>query len=164
MHQKWILYSTCDEDADSEMKALSISPVDDVLSVTGSGCRSLSLLSMNPASLSTIDYAAGQNLIFELKLAAIRSLSYRDLLNFLGIRNEGMDRKDTFLSLKDRLSDEAWMYFKNNMKKIENGIIFQGRHEQFYVKIMAPLFKTLYGRSIERIFNSETLDEQREIF
>ena len=86
--EKWILYSTCDEDSYSELKALDINESDDVLCVTGSACRTLSLMTKNPKSITSIDYAAGQNHLLELKLAAIRELDYDTLLFFLGVEGQ----------------------------------------------------------------------------
>ena len=54
-HEKWILYSTSDEDNTSELRALNLSPDDHIVSVTGSGCRTLSLLTQNPRSVVETD-------------------------------------------------------------------------------------------------------------
>ena len=97
-HEKWILYSTSDEDNTSELRALNISPDDHIISVTGSGCRTLSLLTQNPRSVVSVDYSPGQNYLLELKLAAIRSLSYDELLQFFGV-DKSKNRWQTVESL-----------------------------------------------------------------
>jgi S-adenosylmethionine-diacylglycerol 3-amino-3-carboxypropyl transferase len=161
--QPWILYSTCDEDAYSELTALDVQPSDDVLSVTGSGCRSLSLLSLNPRSLTTVDYSPGQNHLFELKLAAIRRLTYDSLLEFLGV-HPSRARWRIFQELQADISPAAARYFTSYRNKIESGVLMAGRHEQFYRRIVAPLLKLLYGDRFDRIFACDTLAEQVRLY
>lgn len=161
--EKWILYSTCDEDSFSELRALDITPNDDVVSVTGSGCRTLSLLTRNPRSITSVDYSPGQNYLLELKIAAIRALSYDDLLAFLGI--DGSDRRwDVFESLAGQISAPAAAYFRQHPQAIKNGVLFSGRHEQFYVRVVAPLMHLFFGRKLRRLFAAQTIDEQRQIY
>lgn len=161
--EKWILYSTCDEDSFSELRALDITPNDAVVSVTGSGCRTLSLLTRNPRSLVSVDYSPGQNYLLELKMAAIRALPYDDLLAFLGI-DESDHRWDTFQSLAGRLSPSAAAYFTRHPQAIKNGVLFSGRHEQFYVRVVAPLMHLFFGRKLRRLFAAQTVEEQRQIY
>ncbi|MBK1987680.1 DUF3419 family protein [Sphaerospermopsis aphanizomenoides BCCUSP55] len=161
--EKWILYSTCDEDSYSELRALELTSNDRVLAVTGSGCRTLSLLACNPKSLISVDYSAGQNYLLELKLVAIRALSYDVLLQFFGVE-DCQNRWDIFCSLRDHISPPAFAYFQANRWAIEQGILFAGRHELFYVRFVAPLMRLLYGRQMAQIARASNLEEQREIY
>lgn len=79
---EWLLYTTSDEDSDSEIRALDIQRDDVVLSVTGSGCRSLALLIKEPNKLISIDANPYQNFLLELKIAAIRHFKREDCLAF----------------------------------------------------------------------------------
>src|SRR5438067_11675708 len=161
--EKWILYSTCDEDSLSELRALNISERDRVVSVTGSGCRTLSLLSCNPNSLVSVDYSAGQNYLLELKLAAIRELSYDGLLRFLGI-DRCAQRWQTFELLERYLSPQAAAYFRRYRSAIQKGVLFSGRHELFYARFVVPIVHLLFGRTLKRIFDASTVEEQRNIY
>jgi S-adenosylmethionine-diacylglycerol 3-amino-3-carboxypropyl transferase len=162
-HEKWILYSTCDEDSTSELRALDITPADHVVSVTGSGCRTLSLLTRNPRSIVSVDYSPGQNYLLELKLAAFRSFDYDTLLGFFGI--EACDRRwALFESLTDHLSQNAAAYFRRHRRAIETGILFAGRHERFYVWVVAPMMRLLFGRRLQHLFSAATLEEQNRIY
>ncbi len=161
--EKWILYSTCDEDSNSELEALSLSEEDEVLSVTGSGCRSLSLLVENPKRLTSVDYSPGQSHLLELKLAAIRALNYDKGLAFFGV-DDCSDRWTIFNELKKDLTPRAAAYFERHRKAIESGVLFAGRHEQFYVRFAAPMLRLLYGRAFKRIFAADSLEEQRRIY
>ena len=81
-----INYSSYNEDGTSELKALNIAPNDNVLCITGSGARTLDLLIATPNSIISIDYNPTQNFLLELKITAIRELSYDEFLAFIGIR------------------------------------------------------------------------------
>ncbi|MGB8509272.1 MAG: DUF3419 family protein [Pyrinomonadaceae bacterium] len=161
--EKWILYSTNDEDNNSELRALNITPEDRVVSVTGSGCRTLSLLTQNPRSVVSVDYSPGQNYLLELKLAAIRNLSYDSLLGFLGIDNCEI-RLSIFESLADQISPQAAAYFRRHQSAVEKGILFSGRHERFYVRVVAPMVHLLFGRALKKIFSCSSIEEQRKIY
>src|SRR4051812_21233508 len=162
-HEKWILYSTSDEDNTSELRALNITPDDHVVSVTGSGCRTLSLLTQNPRSVVSVDYSPGQNYLLELKLAAIRALSYDELLQFFGV-DQCTTRWKIFESLEGQLPSAAAAYFRRHRAAIERGVLFSGRHERFYVTLVAPMMNLLFGRQLKQIFACSTVEEQAGIY
>ncbi|MFE6761019.1 DUF3419 family protein [Streptomyces sp. NPDC057689] len=161
--EKWILYSTCDEDSDSEMRALDVSEGEDVLSVTGSGCRTLSLVANHPRSVVSVDMAAGQNYLLEVKLAAIRHFDYDSLLALLGI-DPCPDRWRLFVQLQDKISPAAFRYFARHRKEVRRGLVVSGRHEKFYKRVVAPTMRLLYGRAMRDLFSARTLEEQRIIY
>lgn len=161
--EKWILYSTCDEDSNSELRALDVTPEDRVVSVTGSGCRTLSLLTRNPRSVVSVDYSPGQNYLLDLKLAAIRSLEYDTLLAFFGV-DACNQRWGIFQSIANQISPNARAYFERHKPAIEKGVLFSGRHERFYVRVVAPMMHVLFGRDLDQIFRCHSLEEQRRIY
>lgn len=161
--KKWVSYSTCDEDSNSEIWALNIEQSDAIICVTGSGCRTLSLLACNPSSLVSVDFSPGQNYLLELKLAVIRNLSYEEVLQFFGV-DDCRDRWETFCLLKDKISPAAAAYFSSHKWAIKRGILFTGQHELFYKRFSIPLIRLLFGRYINQIFNASTLEEQRLIY
>lgn len=161
--EKWILYSTSDEDSHSELRALNITPDDAVISVTGSGCRTLSLLTCNPRSIISIDYSPGQSYLLELKLAAMRTLSYARLLEFFGVE-KCKSRWPMFESLQNQISPEAAAYFHQHRPAIERGVLFAGRHELFYIKFVAPIMHLFFGRALKKIYSCGSIEEQRKIY
>ncbi|MFC4857922.1 DUF3419 family protein [Actinophytocola glycyrrhizae] len=158
-----LLYSTCDEDSRSEARAMGITEGDDVLSVTGSACRTLSLLVNNPRSVTSVDSSAGQNHLLELKLAAIRHFSYDTLLEFLGV-DHSSDRLALFEELVPALSPGAVGYFRHYRRAVRNGVILAGRHERLYRGIVAPVLRVLYGSAIRELFAARDLDRQRSVY
>jgi S-adenosylmethionine-diacylglycerol 3-amino-3-carboxypropyl transferase len=161
--QPWLLYSTCDEDARSEARALEIAEDDDVLSVTGSACRTLSLLVNNPRTVTSVDSSAGQNHLLALKLAAIRHFSYDTLLEFLGV-DECADRWRLFEELVPALSRAAVEYFTDYRGAIRQGVIRTGRHERLYLRVVAPMLHALYGSAMRDLFAAKDLEQQRRIY
>ncbi|MBF6068215.1 DUF3419 family protein [Nocardia farcinica] len=160
---RWLLYSTCDEDSRSELRALTIGEGDDVLAVTGSGCRALSLVVHNPRSVTSVDSSAGQTYLLELKLAAIRHFSYDTLLEFLGV-DPSRDRWRLFEELTPALSPGAVAYFTRYHKAIRGGVLLAGRHERLYVRLVAPMMRTLYGSAMKELFAAADLEAQRRVY
>ncbi|MET0133320.1 MAG: DUF3419 family protein [Kibdelosporangium sp.] len=160
---KWILYSTCDEDSDTEMRALRIESGDRVLSVTGSGCRTLSLLVGDPESVVSVDSSPGQSRLLELKLAAIRHFDYDSLLAFLGV-DPCQDRWKLFEELRDKISAEAYGYFAGRPAEVKRGLLVSGRHEKLYTRVVAPTMKVLYPRAMRAMFAAKTIEEQRAVY
>src|SRR4051794_14291437 len=99
-----ILYSTCDEDSWSELNALDLRSDDVVLSVTGSGCRTLNLLIGGPAKIVSIDANPLQNHLLELKIAAIRELPHAEFAGFIGL-TASTGRLAVYRRIREALSD-----------------------------------------------------------
>ncbi|WP_280503068.1 DUF3419 family protein [Nocardia farcinica] len=160
---RWLLYSTCDEDSRSELRALTVAEGDDVLAITGSGCRALSLVVANPRSVVSVDSSAGQTYLLELKLAAIRHFSYDTLLEFLGV-DPSRDRWRLFEELTPALSPGAVAYFTRYHKAIRGGVLRAGRHEQLYVRVVAPMMRVLYRSAMRDLFAATDIEQQRRVY
>jgi len=80
-----LLYSSINEDGNSERTALSITTEDTILTITGSGARALDLLVDNPKKIISVDSNPLQSYLLELKLGAITALTYEEFLSFLGL-------------------------------------------------------------------------------
>lgn len=157
-----VLYTSCDEDSRSELDALCIGPSDRVLSVTGSGCRSLNLLLANPRSLVTVDANPVQNHLLELKVAAMRHLDHAGFLRFIGIRRD--DRREaTYRAIRTDMSDAAAAFWDLNSSVIARGVIFSGAHETYYRRTLG-VFLGLRPRLVRRLFEIRDLAEQRAFY
>ncbi|OAS88285.1 MULTISPECIES: DUF3419 family protein [Metabacillus] len=161
---QWLLYTTSDEDSESELKALQIKPSDTVVSITGSGCRSLSLLVDGPKKLISVDANPNQNFLLELKIAAIKELNHDECLSFLGIKQSGVSRKEVFYTLQHHLSPPAQKFWQTHLSKIEEGIIFLGKHEMFYKKYLGSLIFRVKRPQFEKLLECESIEEQRKFY
>jgi S-adenosylmethionine-diacylglycerol 3-amino-3-carboxypropyl transferase len=158
-----LLYTACDEDSWSELRGLDIAPDDDVLSITGSGCRSLNLLLAGPRRLVSYDVNPLQSHLLELKVAAIRRLSHREFGEFIGL-HPGTGRRATWHAIRGELSDDARGFWDLNEHVIERGVLYSGAHETYYRTVIRPAVATLRRRKLRRLFELETLDEQRRFY
>lgn len=159
----WLLYTTSNEDSQSEIVALDITPNDCVVSITGSGCRSLALLTRGPKKLFSVDADAKQNYLMELKLKAFNHLSYEKLLAFFGIYHTD-ERLNDYSKIREDLSLESRDFWDKHKKKIEKGIIFTGRQEIFYRHIVRSVIRLLHGSGMRHILNSRTMEEQKKAY
>jgi S-adenosylmethionine-diacylglycerol 3-amino-3-carboxypropyl transferase len=158
-----ILYTACDEDSWSELWGLDIQPDDTVLSVTGSGCRTLNLLLDAPRRLVSVDSNPLQNMVLELKAAAIRRLDHAGFLEFLGVR-PSEQRTAVYNRLRQDLHPATRSFWDQNASAIRAGILFSGAHERYYRKVLTPALGGLWRDTIARLFSFTDLAAQREFY
>lgn len=157
-----INYSSCNEDPATELEALQIGPGDIVACVTGGGDRPLHMLLGDPEQVFAFDINKAQNFLLELKIAAVRQLTYPDYLTFLGIRNEDdrQKRKSLYKALREEISVEAARWFDDNLKYVFKGVLYSGRWERYF-RISSRFIRMLRRRKIEKLFTISDIDEQR---
>ncbi|KAB3533474.1 DUF3419 family protein [Alkaliphilus pronyensis] len=155
-------YSTCNEDSLTEIKALDISKSDNVLCITGSGGRVLNLLTQAPQKIVAIDFNPIQNWLLELKIAAIKNLSYYDYRRFIGL-DSCSERKEIFYSLRNDLSKDSYSYWEKNIRIVSRGVIYQGHFEK-KCKFFSDLLKEAMGDKVDKILSFDDLDAQKEFY
>src|SRR5215472_5459218 len=79
-----IRYAQCWEDADTLLEALNIQPGFTCLSIVSGGENALAMMSKGPRKVFAIDLNAAQLALLELRLAAFRELSHREMLELHG--------------------------------------------------------------------------------
>lgn len=160
-----ILYSTCDEDSHSELRALDLGPDDEAVSITGSGCRSLALLAAAPRRVVSVDANPLQNHLLELKARGIQHLSRAEFLRFIGVSEARRgERADVYTRIRPELSDDARDFWDLNRRVIERGVIFSGAHETFYRRHIGPLIRILRRRRLRQLFAFEDLQAQSRFY
>ena len=78
-------YTLANEDTQIEYSLLPEN-VQRVFSIAGSGARCLPLMAKNPQHLDVIDMSVSQLYLCELRLAAMKNLTYEEYLFLLGYR------------------------------------------------------------------------------
>ena len=73
------------EDPESDRAALEIQPGNTVLAITSGGCNVLGALLADPKTIHSIDINSSQSYMLELKIAAIKALSYHEFAAFAGL-------------------------------------------------------------------------------
>lgn len=154
-------YSIGNEDWRTEERALDLQPNDHVLCITASGDRPLNLLVRNCRRMVCIDANQTQNRLLALKIAALKTLTYKDYLSFLGITPETERRTEVLEKLLPQMDPETGAFWKKNKNKIQKGIIYQGEVERL-TKISAAVIALIQGKKIKRLFEINDLEEQKK--
>lgn len=153
-----LAYSSCNEDANSEIVALRIKPEDTILCITGSGARVLDLLTQSPKKIIAIDFNRTQQYLLKLKAVAIKSLEYCQFCQFIGLSSCDT-RRDTYHQLRTFLNSEEQVFWDNHLHLIEKGILFQGQWELYFQK-NAKFTQLLRATKQKKLFTIDNLSEQ----
>jgi len=156
-----ILFSADNEDTRSELRAFGSIEGQRVLSVTAGGGRVLSLLLGRPKSIVAVDLNPAQNALLELKVAAMRELEHGEYLCFLGVRPSD-ERRRIYERLRPGLSNAVRTFFDRETKKLEAGILFQGRFERF-LQVVANVARLAGPFGLSRLLSAEDLESQRAL-
>jgi len=155
-------YSSVNEDSNSEIRALNIKEDDKIFCISGSGTRSLDLLTQLPSQIVSVDYNPCQNFLLELKMAAIKVLEYEDCLRFLGVSHS--ERRDQiYLNIRPFISSDALYYWDKNSEIIKQGVVYKGRWEQYF-KLLS-LFLNLTRKYLsQKLFSCSSVLEQNKLW
>lgn len=156
-----ILFSSCNEDSGSELRAFGDLSGRSVLCITAGGGRVLNLLVHRPSVIWAVDLNPAQNSLLELKIAGMRALDHDAYLRFLGVREDAA-RLVVYERLRDQLSAGARGFFDENPQLIDDGILFQGRLER-YLQRIASVLQWTHALGTRRVFECEDLEEQRRL-
>ena len=121
-----VKYANCWEDADLLVSRLRKIEGERVLSICSGGENSLSLLCGEPAQLVVVDRNPVQLALFELKMAALKSLEREEFLGFLGY-SESAERWRTYELLRNDLGPAARACWDTQRVPLEKGVIHTGR-------------------------------------
>jgi len=158
-----ILYAQCWEDPEIDRAAFNINSGDVVFTITSGGCNALTFLLDNPAKIIALDLNPHQNYLLELKIAAMKRLSYDEVLQLLGVRESSL-RIRLYNDSRDLLSNEAQVFWDNHLKEISTGLIHAGRYEK-YMRLLRRVLILLIGKkTINRLFAASRRYERRVIY
>jgi S-adenosylmethionine-diacylglycerol 3-amino-3-carboxypropyl transferase len=155
-----ILFSSCNEDSVSELRALGDFSGKSVMCITAGGGRVLNLLVGRPAQIWAVDLNPAQNYLLELKVAGLRALDHGAYLRFLGVRN-CTQRLATYAQLRQGLSIGAQRFFDAHPELIHGGVLMQGRLER-YLRRLSKVLQLVHPFGAKRLFSFEDVEEQRQ--
>ncbi len=161
-------YTLSNEDTRIEFELLS-EGAERVFSIAGSGARCLPLIAKNPKFVDVIDMSVSQLYLCELRLQAMKTLSYEEYLFFVGYRgglqdanDEGDNREELFRKLN--LSQEAQSYWVDRVQGWKSrGFISLGKWESHYRKL-GFILREVMQCDFHKIFEAQTLSEQIELY
>lgn len=163
---KSLNYSLANEDTWPEVRLVRKWQPKKILSVAGSGGRSLPLLAGSPAELHVVDLSAQQLWLGSLREETIRKCSHEDFLLFWGYPPYDQiaynkKRKEIFQHLE--LSGEARGYFETLFTSVGwNTILYSGKWEKTFNKF-SYITRIVMGPSVlKRSLACLTPEEQVE--
>jgi S-adenosylmethionine-diacylglycerol 3-amino-3-carboxypropyl transferase len=154
------LYSACNEDSRTELRALAPERSDTVVCIAAGGGRALSLLGAAPARLLAVDRRADQLAVLELKAAALDAWPLSRLRAFLGV-DDDRDRLDAYAVLRPALSPAARRYWDARRILVRDGALYAGRLETVLARQAEALRRLGLMRWPRACFAARTLEEQR---
>ena len=158
----FIRYANCWEDADVLLEGLQIDVNSKIMSIASAGDNCFALLSANPQQVIAVDISVVQLFLVELKKIAIQQLNRIEFLAFMGFTVSNY-RKETFLQIKNYLSLECLFYWEENIDLIENGIIHQGKFEQYFQLFKNEVLPTIHSTKIvDELFEPKSAKEQEK--
>jgi S-adenosylmethionine-diacylglycerol 3-amino-3-carboxypropyl transferase len=155
-----ILFSSCNENSDSELRAFKDLTGKHVLCITAGGGRVLNLLLAEPEVIWAVDLNPAQNYLFELKVAGMRALDHVSYLRFLGVRDCN-ERLSTYKDVREHLTDDAARFFDAQPGLIEAGILFQGRLERYLCRL-SKILQWTHSLGVDRLFGFDDIEAQRQ--
>lgn len=158
---EFIGYANCWEDPFVLRSALGVTAKDTVLSITSGGCNTLALLLDDPSKIVALDFNASQNHLLRLKMAAIMTLSHSEKLEVLGVRHS-LRRMELYHRIKPVLASEARLFWDENVRLIESGLVYTGRIER-YMRLFGRLLGIVIGgRHLRALFSCKNIAAQRD--
>lgn len=162
---KSLNYTLGNEDNSIEYELLEEN-LNHVMSVAGSGSRVLALLAKSPKQLTCVDTAREQLHITELRIEAVRALTYQEYLSFWDYPGSdplpAAERKAMFhrLDLSPASRRELGEAFRSIQWK---SMLYTGRFERL-LRRAGMLTRLLMGGDWLRIFDCRDIGEQRRFF
>jgi S-adenosylmethionine-diacylglycerol 3-amino-3-carboxypropyl transferase len=138
-----------------------------VLSLASAGDNVLALLlaPKPPARVVAVDVSPAQTALFELKLAAIRSLAEaHEVAGFLGARSSG-ERVRVYATLREALTPDARAYWDERPETIEAGVIGCGLLDRYILGFVRTYMRALVDAgALDAFLASSDIEAQRTRF
>jgi S-adenosylmethionine-diacylglycerol 3-amino-3-carboxypropyl transferase len=153
-------FSSANEDGETELRALA--GARRIVCLTGSGTRPLDMLLSSAEEVVALDINPVQNALLELKIVAIRTLGYEDLLAFLGIA-KSMSRLSVYHELRPALSSASRTIWDQKRHMIKAGVWHAGKWEKLLLW-NSRFLKLVRGRDIQKLMRAPDLETQARLW
>ncbi len=147
VHRNHLIYNTCWEDPRVDHAALNLTDRDTVLMITSAGCNALDYALAGPKHVYAVDMNPRQNALLELKIAAIKRLTYEDFFSLFG--QGKLDGYESIYqsTLRPMLSDRAKAFWDENADCFDG----LGRRPSFYFRGTSGWFAWMINQYINRV-------------
>ena len=159
-----IRYAQCWEDADVLLEAMALQPTDTCLSIASAGDNALALVATGAKRVIAVDLSPAQIACLELRVAAIRALTYSQFLELLG-QSSSADRYTHYLRCRNALSVESRQFWDSNLSLICQGIAQGGKFERYLSAFRRFVLPLVHRRqTVATLFELESESERREFY
>ena len=155
-----IRYSQVWEDADVLLEALDIQPEDECVSIASAGDNALALLSRRPQRVIALDINPAQLSCLALRVAAFRTLTYGELLEFAGAR-PSEQRETLYDRVRGALEPSEQLFWDARRALLRKGFCHVGKFEKgfrFSLKRLLPLVHS--QKTIEALLESRSRNDR----
>lgn len=162
------IYAFTWEDSRTDSRILKINSEDVILAITSAGDNILSYAIERPKRIHAVDLNPSQNHLLELKVAAFRALSYKDVWKLFGEGKHEDFHSLLLENLSPHLSSQAFDYWLNKgpatFDPKGKGLYCTGgsRHALQLVQWLGALLGI--KKDMLKLCQAQTLNEQREIW
>lgn len=169
IHRSQLIYNTCWEDPAIDRKLMRLDSRSKVVMITSAGCNALDYLLDDPGEIHCVDVNPRQNALLQLKMAAIKRLSFEDFFLLFG-RGSHPDIRRVFAAVKDDMPEFARDYWARKLGYFTP----TGLQQSFYyhgaagsvamiIRQMLNCRKSLRDRVYD-ILDCSSPDEQKAIY
>lgn len=161
-----IRYAQCWEDADILLSALNIQPGQVCLSIASAGDNTLAMLSQNPAKVIAIDFNPAQIACLELRVAAYRELSHRELLILVDSSIKNSEKKiNLYHRCRSQLSRDVRYFWDNREQAIAQGIGNLGKFERYLTLFRHYILPLIHSKAtIASALQHQTLLQRQDFY
>ncbi|MDX1401825.1 MAG: DUF3419 family protein [Kiloniellales bacterium] len=160
-----IRYAQCWEDADILLEGLRVKEGETCLSIASAGDNALALLARNPKRVLAIDLSKAQLYCVEIRIAAYRCLTHRELLQLMG-SYPCEDRRALLDMCKADLSPQCRKFWSQRENEVlEHGLGGVGKFERYFRIFRTWVLPLAHRRStVELLFKQKSTGEREKFY
>ena len=159
-----IRYSQCWEDTEVLLESLNIQENDICFGILSAGDNVFSMLAENPKKVVALDISFPQIALAKLKKEVFNSLSYEEMLEFMGVMKSDK-RVKIYDRIRENLDKEVKEYWDFNKDAIEKGIIHTGKFEKFFKIFREKILPFVHSKKrIEKLLEKKSIQERMEYY
>ena len=159
-----IRYSQCWEDTEVLLESLDIQENDICFGILSAGDNVFSMLAENPKKVVALDISFPQIALAKLKKEVFNSLSYEEMLEFMGVMKSDK-RIEIYDRIRKNLDKEVKEYWDFNRESIEKGIIHAGKFEKFFKIFREKILLFVHSKKrIEKLLEKKSRQERIEYY
>ena len=159
-----IRYSQCWEDTEVLLESLDIQENDICFGILSAGDNVFSMLAENPKKVVALDISFPQIALAKLKKEVFNSLSYEEMLEFMGVMKSDK-RVKIYDRIRENLDKEVKEYWDFNKEAIEKGIIHTGKFEKFFKIFREKILPFVHSKKrVEKLLEKKSRQERIEYY